>query len=98
MPDPNNVSAGANGGRIDLSAAPGGNLDWDSLFPNPELAASQSQAAPGTNLDGQPQAQQSNEPFLKAGDTVYKSAEDAINGTVHKDTLIARYRGYLSDQ
>jgi hypothetical protein len=96
MQDVNNVSPGANGARLDLSAAPGSDLDWDSLFPNPELAAQQPQVAnPGTDPQPQPQALQS--PFLKAGETVYNTAEDAINGTVHKDRLIAQYRSYLSD-
>lgn len=93
MPDPNSVSSGYNQGRIDLSSAPGADQDWDSLFPNPELqsASSVQPTNPGTN----PQA---NQPFLKAGDTVYNTAEDAIQGTTHKDELIANYRRFLSEQ
>jgi hypothetical protein len=96
MPDPNSVSSGAINGRVDLSSAPAGDQDWDSLFPNPELqTASQPQAATGTTPQQQPQADQV---FLKAGDTVYKTAEDAIQGTAHKDELIANYRKFLSEQ
>lgn len=97
MPDPNSVSPGYNSGHVDLSTAPGADQDWDSLFPNPELqSASQPQVVnPGTTP--QPQTP-SNEPFLKAGETVYKTAEDAVQGTVHKDQLIAKYRNYLSEQ
>lgn len=94
---PNDVSSGYNSGRVNLSQAPGADLDWDNLFPNPEVQpAVQSQTAPnGTTPQTQPQA--ATEPFLKAGDTVYKTAEDAVNGTVHKDQLIAKYRSYLSE-
>lgn len=95
MPDPNNVSPGAIGTRIDMSTAPGGDLDWDTLFPNPELAAQQPQAVQGTTPQTPPQA---TGPFLKAGETVYNTAEDAITGTVHKDQEIARLRGYLKER
>lgn len=95
---PNNVSSGYNSGHIDLSNAPGADLDWDSLFPNPELQpASQPQAANGTTPQPQPQAGSPDQPFLKAGDTInYKTAEDAINGITHKDSVIAKYREYLA--
>lgn len=98
MPDSSNLSPGANGGRIDLSTAPGADMDWDSLFPNPENpTALQAQPAstgttPQQSSEPAPQA-----PFLKAGSTVYNTAEDAINGTVHKDDLIAKYRSFLAD-
>lgn len=95
MQDVNNVSPGANGTRIDMSNAPGSDLDWDSLFPNPELAAQQPQAATGTNP--QQVAQQPQAPFLKAGNTVYNTAEDAINGVTHKDAEIERLRGFLKE-
>jgi hypothetical protein len=94
--DVNSVSPGYNSGHIDLSKAPGADQDWDALFPNPELQPAQPQVAqPGTTPQQPPQADQV---FLKAGDTVYKTAEDAVNGTVHKDELIANYRRYLSEQ
>jgi hypothetical protein len=96
MPDPNSVSAGYNQGHIDLSAAPGSDQDWDSLFPNPELqSASQPQVASGTQPQQQPQATQ-NQPFLKAGETVYNTAEDAAAGVAHKDSVIAKYRDFLA--
>jgi hypothetical protein len=96
MPD-SPVSPGANGGRIDLSSAPGADVNWDDLFPNPETTALAPQAPSGTTPQQQPQATQS-QPFLQAGSTVYNTAEDAVRGTQHKDDLIARYRSYLSTQ
>jgi hypothetical protein len=93
---PNGVSSGYNSGHVDLSGAPAADQDWDSLFPNPELQTALSPQAtqPGTNPQQQPQASQ---PFLKAGETVYNTAEDAIEGTTHKDQLIANYRKFLTD-
>ncbi len=92
--DPTSVSSGYNTGHIDLSKAPGADQDWDSLFPNPEIqTALQSQTATGTTP---PPSQ--DQVFLKAGDTIYKTAEDAIAGTAHKDELIANYRRFLTEQ
>jgi hypothetical protein len=97
MPDPNSVSPGSNTGHVDLSNAPAADKDWDSLFPNPELPASQPQVAnPGTTPQQQPQAPQPDQPFLRAGDTVYNTAEDAANGVAHKDAVIAKYRNFLA--
>lgn len=97
--DVNTVSPGYNTGHVDLSKAPGADQDWDALFQNPENpTALQPQVASGTNPPQQPQATQDPQVFLKAGDTVYNTAEDAIKGTEHKDQLIARYRSFLSDQ
>src|SRR5579863_9736244 len=95
MPDPNSVSPGHVSGSVSLQDAPGGDQDWDSLFPNPELQpASQPQVAnPGINPQ-QPQTPQA--PFLKAGETVYNTAEDAANGVAHKDSVIAKYRNFLA--
>lgn len=91
MPDPSSVSPGYNSGSIDLSQAPGADQNWDSLFPNPELQPAQPQVAnPGTT------PQQPAAPFLKAGDTVYNTAEDAATGVAHKDSVIAKYRTFLS--
>lgn len=95
---PNNVSTGFDRGYIDMSKAPGSDTSFDDLFPvegEPPAAAVPQPPAQGTNPPQPPQAPQ---PFLKAGDSVYNTAEDAINGTVHKDTLIARYRTYLQEQ
>src|SRR5271166_5710211 len=94
MPDPNSVSSGYNQGHIDLSKAPGADQDWDSLFPNPETqTALTPQASQGTTPQQQPQAQ--SQPFLKAGETVYNTAEDAVTGVAHKDSEIAKYRSFL---
>lgn len=94
---PNEVSSGYNSGHVSLASAPGADLDWDSLFPNPEVqSASQPQAvSQGTNPQQQPQAA-SNQPFLKAGETVYNTAEDAANGLAHKDAIVAKYRTFLA--
>jgi hypothetical protein len=91
---PTSVSSGYNTGHVDLSAAPAADQDWDSLFPNPELqSASQPQVAnPGTT----PVQQTEPKPFLKAGETVYNTEEDAANGLAHKDAIVAKYRNFLS--
>jgi hypothetical protein len=96
MPDPNALSPGSNGGRIDLSGAPGADTSFDDLFLPEGVPAGQPQAAPGTTPPQTPQAP-SNQPFLKAGDTVYLTAEDAAQGVAHKDQLVARYRTFLAE-
>jgi hypothetical protein len=94
MPEPSSASSDRPIGSVSLQDAPGGDQDWDSLFPNPELSASQPQAAnPGTNPQ---QPQTPPPPFLKAGDTVYNTAEDAATGVAHKDSVIAKYRNFLA--
>lgn len=90
MPDPNAVSQGANGGRVNLQDAPLGDLSFDSLFPNPEL----NNPPQATSQPGTPPAEA--QPFLKAGDSIYKTAEDAANGIAHKDSLVAKYRDFLT--
>lgn len=93
---PNNVSSGYNTGHVDLSSAPGADQDWDSLFPNPELqSASQSQVA-NSGTTPQQSSQATQQPFLKAGETVYNTAEDAAAGVAHKDSVIAKYRDFLA--
>jgi len=95
--DVNSVSPGYNSGHVDLSKAPGADTDWDALFQNPENpTALQPQVAPGTPPTQQPQATP-NQPFLKAGDSVYNTAEDAIAGVSHKDSEIAKYRTFLKE-
>jgi hypothetical protein len=97
MPDVNNVSPGYSTHQVDMSKAPGADQDWDSLFLNPEVqTASQPQVASGTNPQQQPQAVTTNQPFIKAGETVYNTAEDAVAGISHKDSVIAKYRDFLS--
>lgn len=92
---PNNVSPGFDRGYIDMSAAPGANVSFDDLFPPEGEPAPQPQVGPGTTPQSQPQAPQG--PFLKAGDTVYNTSEDAVNGTIHKDDYIKRARAFLSE-
>ena len=92
MPDPNALSSGFDKGHIDLSGAPGADTSFDDLFPPEGAPAAPSQAAQGTPPPQTPQA-----PFLKAGDSVYNTAEDAANGLAHKDQLVARYRAFLAE-
>lgn len=94
MPDPNQVSPGANGNHLNFSDAPSGDIPFDSLFPNEEVNGAPQTPPAGTPPPTPPQA----EFFLKAGNSVYKTAEDAANGVQHKDTLIGKYRSYLSEQ
>jgi hypothetical protein len=86
MPEPN-----GNPNSVSLANAPGADQDWDSLFPNPELQPAQPQVVNSPTTPQQPQA-----PFLKAGDTIYNTAEDAAAGVSHKDSVIAKYRNFLS--
>lgn len=97
MPDPNQVSAGANGAHLNFTEAPGGDIPFDSLFPNEEVNGPATSAAPGTSTAPATSAP-APEFFLKAGNSVYKTAEDAATGVQHKDSLISRYRGYLTEQ
>lgn len=93
---PNAVSSGATSGYIDMSGAPGADNSLDDLFPNPELQpAVPPQAAQGTTPQQTPQAPAA--PFLKAGDSVYNTAEEAARGLEHKDQLVARYRAFLAE-
>src|SRR6266700_977986 len=95
MPDPNTVSSGAAGGNVSLANSPCADFNFDDLFPNPEVQPAQAQpATSGTSSQAQPQATEA-QPFLKAGSSVYLTAEEAARGTEHKDALIARYREYL---
>jgi len=75
---------------------------WAEIFaPTPESSPAPSQTvAPTANTPTTPQpaaqppvqADPVTQPFLKAGDTVYDSAEDAIQGLSHKDALIKQLR------
>lgn len=94
MPDPNVVSPGASGTRIDMSGAPGSDISFDDLFPPSEGPAAP-QAPQGTIPLQQPQAV--DQPFLKAGSSIYNTAEEAARGLEHKDQLVARYRAFLSE-
>lgn len=87
MPSPNGPT-----GNIDFTDAPGGEINLDDLFPNPEVT---------TQPETQPRAAQPQAPaqpapsdFLKSedGKIVYKTSEDAIRGISEKDRLIEQLR------
>lgn len=73
-----------------LDGAPGGDLNLDDLFPNPELAQRpQTPASP--QAPQAPAAPPS--PYMRtATGTVYNSLEDAVRGTEEKDRIIAQLR------
>jgi hypothetical protein len=98
MPDPNTVSPGNNGGRINLQNAPGADYNFDDLFPNPEVTPQQSQVATSETPSQQTPQATENQPFLKAGNSVYLTAEEAAKGIEHKDALVTRYRDFLAQQ
>ena len=97
MPNPNSVSPGANGTRVDFSQAPGADTSWDDLFPSTEGPAPPPQASAGINPPQNPPQAPEQQPFLKAGESVYLTAEEAARGIEHKDSLVAKYRDYLSE-
>lgn len=82
-------------GYVPMADAPGADINFDDLFP-PEGFQAEPQAHVEQTPPQQPQAP-SNEPFLKAGESVYLTAEDAAKGVQHKDELINRYRTFLKD-
>lgn len=88
---------GFDGAHLDFSDAPGGDVSFDELFP-PEGNQPQPQAAPSQPEPQATPTQPEEDFFLKAGQSVYKTAEDAKHGIEHKDNLIARYRSYLAQQ
>lgn len=94
MPEP--ITAPSD--TVDLSGAPGADINWDELFPSDPGASVPSQPATATPSDAtlpasQPPAPVSPSDFLKTTTgTVYKSQEDAIKGIEHKDTLIEQLR------
>lgn len=97
MPDPNQNPAPNQ--QVDLSDAPGGELDLDALFGNPEVQPTTTVSTQPPQTDPQATTPSESEPFLKtATGTVYKSAEDAVRGVEHKDQLIAQLRQQLAQQ
>lgn len=98
MPNPNELSPGAVGTRVDLSSAPGAEINFDDLFPVDPANLSAPQVPQGTPTEP-PQAPADNW-FLKTDDgkIVYRTQEDAIQGIAHKDALVDRYRTYLKSQ
>ena len=95
MPQPSNNPAD---GKVNLSAAPGADINFDDLFPvEPENLGAPQAPPSGTVPQQTPQAPD----FLiksEDGKIVYKTAEEAINGIRHKDELVERYRTYLQSQ
>lgn len=94
MPDPNEpqrvpMSHSQTAGWLD--GAPGGDLNLDDLFPNPETRLQNAPSATVVPPQAPPQTPPA--PFLKtATGTVYNSVEDAIRGTEEKDRIIAQLR------
>jgi hypothetical protein len=78
-----------------MNGAPGADVSFDDLFPPEGPPAAPPQAVQGTQP---PQAPQADQVFLKAGDSVYKTAEEAAKGLEYKDQLVARYRAFLTEQ
>lgn len=94
MPDPNQPTTPTSASQTLgwFQDAPGGDLNLDDLFPNPELAAPQAplQVTP-PQVPQSPQA--APQPFIKtATGTVYNTVEDAVKGTEEKDRIIAELR------
>jgi|SRR5882672_1498356 len=76
---------------VDLSDAPGGDLSLDDIFGEGASSVSAS------NTNTQQVITNESEPFLKTSTgTVYKTVEDAVKGTEHKDSLIADLRQQLN--
>lgn len=66
--------------------APGGDIDLDVMFPNPEVP----QAPPAAPAP--PQVVQEPQPFLRTSTTTYKTVEEAVKGTEEKDRVIQKLR------
>lgn len=100
MPQPSTPTT--HGSYVDMGQAPGADTSFDELFPVEDQNLGAPQVPTGTTPQAaEPQAQPVvNQPnhFLKAGKTVYNTAEDAVTGIQHKDTLIDRYRSFLATQ
>lgn len=77
-------------------------VSWSNLFatsnesssPSPQAVApvAEPQAAPVAAPQAPVQADPITQPFLTAGQTVYKTAEEAQSGIAHKDNIIAQLR------
>lgn len=100
---PNPPTPASNGSYIDLTSAPGSDMNFDDLFPVEDSNLGAPQAQTGTT----PQATEPQAPlappvppefFITAGNTKYKTSDDAVKGIQHKDTLIERYRSFLTEK
>ena len=95
---PPNVS----GSDFSFNDAPGGDMNFDDLFPSTEgNVLPPTTAEPGTTSKPAPAPQEPVAPtppltpedfYLKAGETVYKSKEDAERGIQFKDSVIEQLR------
>jgi hypothetical protein len=77
---------------------PGGDQLLDDLFPpDDEFSFATTQNTPAEPASPTPPQATPNDPdfFLKAGDSVYKSAQEAAEGIRHKDTVIQDMRQKL---
>jgi hypothetical protein len=73
-----------------LDGAPGGDLNLDDLFPNPETRLQAQPQPPPAVPQAPPPVPQ---PFMRTQTgSVYNSAEDAIRGIEEKDRIIAQLR------
>ena len=81
-----------NSNGLNFSDAPGESYSLDDLFPNPEVDT----APAPSESDTAPQASSPEDVFLRAGETIYKSREDALSGIAHKDAVIQDLRSKLA--
>jgi len=81
-----------------MSSAPGADLSFDNLFPpeGVDPSAPPQAVAPETAPPAPPQAPEQ-QPFLKAGNSVYLTHEEAAKGLEYKDQLVHRYRTFLKE-
>lgn len=94
MPDPNTPGRGTS---VNLTSAPGGDINFDDLFPieAESLTTLAPQVQPGSDPSvaaPQPPAQDF---FIRGKRSVYKTSEEAIKGLDTKDDLIDNYRSFL---
>lgn len=83
--------------EMDLSDAPSGELDLDSIFGEDHGAGTTTNSTPtesqATTTTVTPQATTPVEPVIKTKTgTVYKTLDDAVTGIEHKDALIVQLR------
>lgn len=74
------------------NAPSGADISFDELFGVEDGSYPRSQAPDPATASPAPQAD--DQFFLKTGSTVYKTLDDAVKGTEHKDAWIARAREY----
>lgn len=98
MPDPqitNTIPATSSNATAWLSDIPGGDIPFDDLFTSPSDGGTVTDpATPTTPVTPQadPATTVPAEPFLKAGQSIYKSREEAERSLAYKDELIENLR------